>query len=278
MTTKVIKRHGVEWEFDDETWYGTMYERFHPMTWKFGDIWQCRINVDYEHLVEPEGWGIGNRICLEHTYSYDNSMKKAIAWVENYRENGLPGPEEAFRWAYDNFPSLNRRRIQVISSMFFTIGGNWNWLDGQICNESPEVEHFRKNRSDNFKLDMAEHYKMMMKTHELLKKHGEDEGNEKYEEYKRRYEEEILGQKLEENPQKYLPLPDDGEPYNFYPASESSNILCIPADVTDEWLTVCYEIVKIFTERNCNPRNKELQKTLLIDFESRYKDRLQRIL
>lgn len=281
---KMIKRHGVEWEWDGELWRGLMHDRFEPMTWKFGSIWQCRIDVDHDPKMFPTAnplcVSLGVRVCLEPTKSHDASMKKAIAWVENYVNSGPMTWEQICRNCYDNFPTLFKRESDVIGHVFFTTGGGYGWLDGAIICETPEDRSrmFDEDYDLNFAnpiIELVDSFKekgdLDILPAEIIKM-----AEERREEVELRRNEKLLERETHR-----LPLPEPEGPMWFseYISEGYANILCIPENVTDKYLLLCARIWHKFRYENANEKIPEEKKEKYYnEFHNRFNDRLAKLL
>lgn len=207
-----MKRHGIEWvkgEDYDQEWSGIIDGRFCLMTWKFGSIHQCVVDVKYK--------ASHTRICLECQKTCDAAMLHALDWFKNY--SGPKSPEETIRDCFDHWPDLYPTRLSVLDSMLVGSGGDHEWLDGGVICTRPE-DWLREKPAvklpDNMLRRLAE---------TLSEKGGED----------KKFTETIL-KELNEMEEKFtprdpkdLPFPDNGEPYEFYNISSYSNINNIPA-------------------------------------------------
>lgn len=280
--TKTAKKYGIEWKCEHDKWEATAYDRYRMMTWKFGDIWQCGINIPFSSPLPNSGSpyaNLGVRIGLEPTKSRDASMKKALQWVEDYRKNGPQTWEQICRNCYDKFPTLFKRESDVIKHVFFTIGNGYSWLDGSIICEHPEdTTRYRKTDLDEYYDRIDASFERIATLCEQWQQENKEipEGLQKFvEEAKERRKEKIL-----ETETHRLPLPEPKEGIDLeYPSEEYSNIMCIPDDVTDDYLLLCSRIWTMFRFNNTNKEvTFEDKKRLYKRFNKRFEDRLARLL
>lgn len=273
--SKSIKRYGASWTCNGGTWSTTVHERFECMTWKFGSIWQCRIDTPSDPCPNPDTFRtqFGIRIGLEPTKSYNESMKKAIGWVEGYVKNGPKSWKELSKDCYEHWPTLYQNELDIISHVLFCGGNGYGWLDGHLIAEHPE-DHLSYQRQqelpDNTSkiiLGLAEKWdyeSMPEELQKLIDVYREEERLRKDEEYRRAN----------------IPQPDP-ETCNFSEhASElSALIFCIPDNVADDHLLICKKAWDFYRYRNSNEKIPEETRIKHWEgFHERFKDRLSKLI
>jgi hypothetical protein len=165
--------------------------------------------------------------------SASSALEKGIVWVEELKPERFT-VANVFAECFDHWPSLYRTRVAVIDSLFFVIGGSYEWLDGSIVCTTPEdyLESRARDarRAERLKASIVELEKIgALEQIEILKKRLEPDDAESG----------------------LCPIPDDGKPRSFYPVSRAhSNICCVPDDVKDDWFAVAYEAAKILRDRS----------------------------
>lgn len=230
-----MKRYGVEWKGGGCEWYGAR-GRYHLHVWPFGQIYQCKVIVQYAYsserfylgAIDDDSPAVG--ICLSASETRDKAMKLGLKWIEEYEATGPATPERLFQSCYENWKTLYQTRPDVIDHVFYTIGNGYDWLDGAIVNTGP-YDHIEAADSDlEDKMDgIAADWEELRKKHPDLP--------------------ELPWKKREHY--KVGPHPDDHAPRSFYPASERySNLTLIPEDVTNDWLEVCYEAALMLRDRS----------------------------
>lgn len=273
--TKNIKRYGATWIKDGDLWLATIHDRYTCMTWKFGNIWQCRIDIPCDPAPNSDvlRTSLGIRIGLEPTESYYKSMKKAVEWVETYIKNGPKSWKELSNDCYEHWPTIYRTELDIIEHVFFCGGNGYGWLDGHIIAEHPEdhfVDQERHESPDSISrivLDLAEKLGSHSTSKELQKLIDE-------------YKEEERIRKDKEYRKSQIPQPDP-ETYKF---SEhfwegSANIFCIPDNVADDYLLICKKAWDFFRYKNSNEKISEETRIKHWEaFHQRFNDRLSRLL
>lgn len=225
---KSMKRYGQVWSHDGETWEANN-GRFKFLTWPFGSIHQCVVEVEYDHRIEGKTHhgcrGSQIHIGLQAQKTRDASMKRAIKWAKEFADSKPKSAEQVFTDCFTNWRTLYRTRLDVIGHIFFTIGNGYDWIDGNVVYTNPDSH-----------LEIAEREAWQEKN---------DEGFM------------VRARKLEKEATPIGPLPDDGEKKAFCPASKNYSLVSIvPDDVTDEWLAIAYEAAKALAERSGCPDNK----------------------
>ena len=215
----------------EDAWY-VQIGRCRVMTWKFGEIHQCVVDI------QNPGAKIGDetRIGFAYTGSADSSLEKGIVWAEEFEKGKISSVEGVFADCFDHWPTLYQTRTDVINHLFFTIGGGYDWINGGIINTGPE-DHLESRARDERRKEQS---KKRLTAIEALD--GED--NTKLREKLTR----LLVR--EEDPAKG-PHPEDDGPRAFYPACEAySNICRVPDDVQDDWLKLSYEAALMLRDRS----------------------------
>lgn len=278
--TKTIKRYGATWTFNGDVWSTVVHDRFECMTWRFGKIWQCRIDTPCDEApgLSPMNRGLGIRIGLEPTDAYYKSMKKAIEWVENYIKTGPKSWKELTQDCYNHWPTLYQNELDIINHIFFCGGNGYGWLDGHIIAEHPEdhISSAKRREEDRSKqtdartliIQLAEKWDFEGALPESIK--------EMAEKYK---EEERLENDAEYRKSK-IPQPDP-ETVHFHESFSEDyyNIFCIPDNVADDHLLVCKKAWDFFRYRNSNEKiSEEIRIKHWEAFHQRFRDRLNRLL
>ena len=243
MTTKQKGRRG-EVRACGKVWYptgdgvGTRVGRFEVRTWKFGSIHQCVVLVDYEASRDARG-DRRVRIGFDPGRTREEAMRRGLEWARNYR--APESPDELFPTLFRRWRQLYRTRADILDQLFFTIGGGYTWLDGAIVSSSLGEEELGADApSIDLPPDAPEflsegYLALPERERDLIQQAWFREGRENF----------PVG-----------PVPDDGEPQEFYPVSEYSNLLAIPDDVRPDWLLVAYEAAKLLRDRQTlNPKN-----------------------
>lgn len=242
-----IRRCGHVWSsnetYYDNDWHTDVGDRFHATTWKFGNIHQAKVFVDYVHKMEgkdPDSpkvdMGIG--ICLRYGKTMEEAMQICLDWIEEFKTKGPAGPQQVFEDSWDHWPTLYPRgnRIAVIGHLFFTIGGGYSWVDGAIMCTSPH-DHLESRRRE----EKDEGLKKALKACEEVRKMVRERKLASGEEF------DYFDLTEEEKDQ----LRWGQGVYQFYPASEDySNVCLVPDDVKPEWLELAYEAALLLRDKS----------------------------
>lgn len=223
-----------------EGWETRISDRIVVRVAKFGafkTVYTSQVLVDYPLSRDPfEDKVVG--ISPEDNPTMYGAMKQALHLAKRIASQPLPGPEEFFKDAFEHWPTLCRTRLDVIEHTFFTSGNGLAWLDGCIVDENPEA--YIQAR----KMDLIQAQEASVRYQKLLE----------LTEGKSTPELENLHQMIQRLMQAYEvppigPLPDKGEPRDFHRINKFSKIWCIPDDIRDDWLAVCYEAAKVLRDR-----------------------------
>ena len=248
-----LRRCGHVWESSDsgypDDWQTTVDGRFHIMTWKFGNIHQAKVLVDYEHLVGGKPVApVKNDgtvdFYLEYGRTLDEAMQICLDWIVEFQKTGPATVEQTFKDSWDHWPTLYPQgmRLPVIDHIFFTIGGGYDWFDGGLVHTSP-YSHLESQKRKERDKDLE---KALEAAREITKIRQER---------KLAKGEELEYDDLDFDEQRALFWKQDV--YRFYPASDDySNVCLVPDDVKPEWLELAYEAAKLLRDKSGLPNIK----------------------
>lgn len=223
-----VRACGHVWKPDGDGVATAVHGRFTVTTWRFGDIHQSKVFVDYPKSRDPVGTEVG--ICLRPGKTRKEAMQHGLAWVDTYIKAGGPeGPDTLFPKLYRDWRTIYRTRLDIIDHIFFTIGNGYTWLDGGIIATSDEKPIRVKHPKGAPEFATPEFF--ALEDHQLqhiIMQAAMDAREEKM----------VVG-----------PLPDDGKPRHFYPICEYSDVLNTPEDVREDWLKVVYEAAVVLRDR-----------------------------
>lgn len=255
-----VRACGRVWYYQNGGVGTLVADRFEVVTWKFGDIHQCKVYIHYPGSRDPmDGPRIG--MCLPPSKTREEAMRRGLDWVAQYK--GPESPDELFPRLFRRWKTLFRRRADLLDHLFFVIGNGYSWLDGGIISTLAYEDEERvvtvpppgspKAYSGGFyKLPYSEQRIIQDYHHHLL-----------------------------EEAMPVGPLHDDGRAREFYPVSQYSAILCIPEDARPDWLLVAYEAALLLRDRQvraprdsnhqarCN-KNIEYGEKVVADLEAKY--------
>ncbi len=245
-----IRRCGHIWEYSnmgyENDWTTTIDKRFHISTWKFGNIHQSVVFIDYDHKIDGQSLNsIKNdgsvHIGLRPGKTMEGAMKICLNWVDEFQKSGPPSLEQVFQNSWDHWPTLypKGKRLPVIDHIFFTIGGGYNWVDGAIICTNPQdyLENAKRRKNEGIEeaLEAADELRQMIREQKMAQ--GEEL---EYWDYTRE----------EQNNMHW-----DQDVYSFYPASEDySNVCLVPDDVKPEWLKLSYEAALLLRDKSGLPK------------------------
>lgn len=244
-----IRRCGHVWSCNntgyDHDWYVTLDKRYHVTTWRFGRIHQCKVFIDYQNSKDgkPQDKFLGGSvgICLRPGKNVEEAMQRGLDYVEEYKKNGPPSVEKVFNDKWDHWPTLYTRgnRIQAMSSLFFTIGGGYDWVDGTLLDTSPDDYLESQARRERDK-DLEKALTASEQVRKIVRAEKEAKGEElDYWDFTREEIDEMTWSQ---------------DVYNFYPASENySNVCLVPDDVKPEWLQLAYEAALLLRDKSGVP-------------------------
>lgn len=252
-----LRGAGHIWHASDD-WETNITDRIKVLTWKFGEIHQCKVFIRYADGHHPiHGDRVG--ICLMAQPTRLEAMKHGVEWAEHYIETGPPTVEQVFSDCYNHWPTIYRTRVDVIDHLFFTNGNGYEWLDGAIqCTgpddyiESQRREEYRRTHPTEDEIREKELFSNMLKKHKEKPYLSDDMLaiiNDMLD----------IKSKKERAKEEGRPLPDDGTLRNFYPVSQDfAEITRVPDDVRPDWLALSYEAALMLRDRSApdNPKNK----------------------
>ena len=232
-----VRACGRIWEWGDYDGISTRVDgRFDVLTWRFGNIHQCKVFVHYSGSRDPSELGrIG--MCLRPSKTQKEAMQKGLDWVKQYQTRGPLTPDELFPNLYWDWKTIYRTRLDILDHLFFSIGNGYSWLDGSIV---------PTDLGEREELTMSRRFPGV-KIPENPPKFGSDECQKLPAKVQLAILETEIDAQEEDLP--VGPLPDDGAPRSFYPICQYCNILHIPDDVKPEWLAVAYEAAVALRDR-----------------------------
>lgn len=247
QTKRVIRSAGHTWTPWDGDGWSTTIGRFQVVTWPFGDIHQSKVFVRYRHARPSRQEGVG--MCLPACKTSEAAMRQGVRWVASYKKNGPPPPEQVFRNCFKYYPELFRTRADVLDTLFFGIGGGYDWLDGAIVCTEVENERSRKRTQERtlrlrreLDRERREAAKAILRILSKASPRTRRVIGSIVRGYNR-HEERCSSPKR--------PMPDSGTPRKFYPVSPGfSNICLVPRDVRSEWFTLAYEAALLLRDRS----------------------------
>ncbi len=128
-------------------------------------------------------------------------------------------PKETIRRSLINFPSLYQEPADVLHHLFAVIGNGFEWVNGHLINswedERDDPTQWIQDQIDDAadSPSLKLYYRKMMHTYQFTKDNMEDI--------------------LEHGDTRYAGT--------YYPLSQYSRILCVPDDVSNEWLKAAYQ-------------------------------------
>lgn len=217
--------------------------RFSAMTWEFGSIYQCKVFIQYEHMIEGKkhvspGFNDEIGICLTPGKTREEASKRALDWIETFQKRGILSSNKLFKKCQKEYPSLFPNRISILSHLFFTGGNGYDWLDGCLIEVSPsshlEMKAMRKQDRDMDDL-MSRVRESGREARKLL---GIPEPDE----------EEV------DDEASYRKKCAEADKHMFYPISkEYANICQVPDDVQTHWLKISYEAAILLRDKSGIP-------------------------
>lgn len=228
-----LRRHGLVWTSDGDTWETVVDDRFHVITWKFGSIHQSKIIVKYDATKKQKRFSEGDvGICCDAQQTREEAMKRGLDWVEEFKTSPKMSPNEAFAKAFKNWGGMYPTRMSWRDHVFFTIGNGYDWLDGVIIGNSPDDDkagdRFREEAKKRH-VEYVAHAESLREAYKLLGKEDKVQ--------------EMIDELMSIDPPDPTSVqPDPSGPQSFYPVSENySNICCVPDDVREDWLLEAYK-------------------------------------
>lgn len=230
------KGHSYTWQKEGNTWYTTVDARFVANTWRFGDIHQAKVLVDYDLKVDGKTFVsplsepyVG--ICLRPGNTRDEAMKICLDFIEEYNSTIPVSVEDTIKFCAQHYSDIYPNRASFIDHLFFTIGNGYDWLDGCLVNTSPHDHLELQSRKDRDK-DL---YEAMSAFKALMKETNKDyvDSGEKR---RLRWEADV---------------------HEFYSVNKDySNICQVPDDVKPDWLELAYEAALLLRDKSGVPNLK----------------------
>lgn len=265
MATSFTKRFGHIWHHDGQYWTTELGDGYTPIVWRFGERYQCVVRTILESNNNKE---VSFGLQMEKTLS--KAMKKTLEWADKIKTGTPPTAEEVILKAHKDWPDLYRYRYKVLDQMMFTIGNGYDWFNGRIVNTSPEetTETVVTSRDPIFSEESTEilrkEARSLLEMAEMKDDNNLRELSSSILEMVKTQEESLYDYKTLRD---RVPLEEEDPTtkINFYPISKNySGIWTAPNNVTDDWLAICVESIKLLKNRNSNPEN-EGQAELLIE-------------
>lgn len=217
--------------------------RFSAMTWEFGSIYQCKVFIQYDHMIEGKkfispGFNDEIGICLTPGKTREEAAKRALDWIETFKKRGILSSNKLFKKCQKNYPSLFPNRVSILEHLFFVCGNGYDWLDGCLIQNSPsdhlELKAMRKADKDIDDL-MARIKANRAECNKLL---GLPDVNEEEEDTEESYHKKCK----------------EADLHRFYPVDKSySNICQVPDDVQTHWLKISYEAAILLRDKSGIP-------------------------
>lgn len=202
-------------------------DKFEVTTWQFGDIHQSKVFVLYSNPRDSFHQGrIG--VCLAPGKTRKEAMQRGLDWVAAYK--APDSPDELFSKLFRRWKTIYRTRLDILNQLFFVIGNGYAWVDGAVVPTSEDYEErpVAVPPPGSPRFGSPAYYKLPFPQQRVIADAYFD---------------------AKEAALPIGPLPDDGQPRNFYPVCHYSEILCIPDDVRPDWLAVAYEAAVALRDR-----------------------------
>lgn len=104
--------------------------RYHLMVWKFGEIWQCRVDV-YDDNVPPGRFFNQTRLCLNHEATYPEAIKKVHKVVREVEKGEhLMSVQQYLTWAFSQYPLISESVLDILAHCLLIRAEGW--LDGKM--------------------------------------------------------------------------------------------------------------------------------------------------
>lgn len=123
---------GYKWDLWDEVYSTQINERSSVSIWKYGNIHQCKVFINYPIA----GTRVG--ICLSPKDTQLSAMDRGITYAKEFDLKRTITVDETFNNCFKYWDSIFKTRLDVIDHLFFVIGNGFEWLDGALINISPE--------------------------------------------------------------------------------------------------------------------------------------------
>lgn len=247
-----MKYAGYEWvltDHHDQSHRAQVGERFQALTWRFGEIHQAKVFIEYEHASSFINEVHGHKLVdmrLEPGWTQEEAMQRCLDWIADFEAHGPPSPETEMARCFEEYPSLYKTRLDVLRQWWFADGGDgYEWLDGAILNCIKEDVHERGQSYLEEKLAELEDLRRQM--WEALPEDARGDHPEL----------------RPEDPEPVeRPLPDDGGPRDLQ-LRPRSRILRIPPDVRADWKASAIEAATQLATRATDPDTRHAGDTIL---------------
>jgi len=122
---------GHDWRRWEDGWAAAVGERAEVVVWPADGEFQCKVHVSQD---------AGRPVCvrLGSHKARDLAMKHGAVWAESFLRNGAPGPDHTMRECFRLWRAECRTRADVMNRLFFSVTGEYEWLDGSLISTSPE--------------------------------------------------------------------------------------------------------------------------------------------
>lgn len=275
MRNKIIKRFNRIWIDDGDTLRSTDEQGYTAITWKFGEIHQCCYAVPNPNGPAEKEVTFG----LEPCKTRNEAMKKALAHIETHKSASVESAEDFIQRTHKNWPSLYKYRSSLLDHLFFVIGNGYDWLNGRmVCNnpeDSSEALHIERRPPliDEETQAMLERVLDRYTTDPAIP----EDLRENLKELLRTPEQRIEDVKILSG-QVPIEEPDPNSKIDLYPiCKDYSKIWTVPVDVTDDWLAVCAEAIRLVQKRNGNKQNKGQAKALRAHYTKMFGQRFAKL-
>lgn len=278
----MIHLNEIDWITNNNYIQANINNKFFIDIWKFGNIYQCKVNVNYDHKIDNKSISNDNvGVCLKPANNVLDAKINCINWINDYK-NLYSLPDILIDNSLKKYPSLFPNRIAVIDQYFFVIGCGYFWLDGALYSHPDEEDSIESSEifeKQNEKED-EEFFNLISNAFDILNISKENFSKEK-----------IL---LKIESAKFQIKLDrkkmwEGDKFLFHPVSKNhSNIFKVPDDVKPEWLYLAYEAALLLRDNSGIPefnsnyfafsdndlknqeKNRELGSLIVEDLERRF--------
>ncbi len=238
-----MKRFGIDFTRDGGGYYTGQYRtRFKIIVWRFGEIWQNGVEVDYPAGRRPDPpW-----VTFEPQRTVRHAMQHARSWADLYEEHGPQSYHDSWQLAAKTYPTLFRADDDeaFLDHTFYVIGNGCAWLDGAVVPLSghlPEYpgdsiwnEHSPESTASEWERRRETMFGGALRELEKLVDGRTDDDELKQLLKRWRKEDEALPAKKTK----------------VYPAAkEYSGLFLVPDDVRTDWLQAAYRAGLAYRDR-----------------------------